>query len=216
MTEADWLACEDPPLMLEFLRSRASVRKLRLFASACCRYFFCDPHGGHVELEMSILEPIEWFADGLIGENDRRRAEQEAEDLDDYSFYALHKREALRALTADPFILQALYYQLEQFTESQGCYEGELTAVGSSYLRDVFRHPLRPVHLAARWQVWNQGNAVKLAQGIYDDRAFERLPMLADALQDAGCDNADILDHCRLPGEHVRGCWVIDLLLCKD
>ena len=51
---------------------------------------------------------------------------------------------------------------------------------------------------------------------IDDDRAFDRLPVLADALQDAGCDNADILTHCRSGGEHVRGCWVLDLLLGKS
>ncbi len=44
------------------------------------------------------------------------------------------------------------------------------------------------------------------------DRAFDRMPILADALQDAGCDNLNILNHCRQPGEHVRGCWVVDLL----
>jgi hypothetical protein len=57
--------------------------------------------------------------------------------------------------------------------------------------------------------------AVALARGIYEDRAFDRMPILADALQDAGCDNEDILDHCRGPEPHVRGCWVVDLLLGK-
>jgi hypothetical protein len=56
---------------------------------------------------------------------------------------------------------------------------------------------------------------VSLAQSIYDDRAIDRLPILADALEDAGCDNAEILNHCRQPGEHVRGCWPVDLLLDK-
>jgi hypothetical protein len=57
---------------------------------------------------------------------------------------------------------------------------------------------------------------VRLAQSIYDDRAFDRLPVLADALEEPGCTNAEILAHCRLPGEHVRGCWVVDLLLGKE
>ena len=56
---------------------------------------------------------------------------------------------------------------------------------------------------------------VKIAQGIYDERAFDRLPILADALEDAGCDNADILAHLRSPGPHVRGCWAVDLILGK-
>jgi hypothetical protein len=59
---------------------------------------------------------------------------------------------------------------------------------------------------------WNSSTVVSLAQSIYTDRTFDRLPILADALEDAGCTNQDILNHCRQPGEHVRGCWVVDLL----
>ena len=59
---------------------------------------------------------------------------------------------------------------------------------------------------------WLTSTVEQLAESIYADRAFDRLPILADALEDAGCTNADILNHCRQPGEHVRGCWVIDLL----
>jgi len=54
-----------------------------------------------------------------------------------------------------------------------------------------------------------------LAQAIYDDRAFDQLPILADALQEAGCTSREVLDHCRSPGPHVRGCWVVDLILGK-
>jgi len=74
----------------------------------------------------------------------------------------------------------------------------------------------RPLLLAPSWVAWNDGTVAKLAKGIYDDRAFDRLPVLADALEDAGCDNADIFTHLRGPGPHVRGCWVIDLLVEKE
>jgi hypothetical protein len=57
---------------------------------------------------------------------------------------------------------------------------------------------------------------VNLAQTIYDQRAFDQMSNLADALEDAGCTDAAILDHCRSPGPHVRGCWVVDLLLDKQ
>jgi hypothetical protein len=66
------------------------------------------------------------------------------------------------------------------------------------------------------WLRWNDGTVVKLAQSIYDERRFTDLPILADALEDAGCADADILAHCRGPGPHVRGCWVVDLLLGKS
>ncbi|MBL8796889.1 MAG: hypothetical protein JNM56_23510 [Planctomycetia bacterium] len=77
-------------------------------------------------------------------------------------------------------------------------------------LRDIFGNPFRPVTADPAWRT---STVVSLAQAIYDERAFDRLPILADALEDAGCDHADMLNHCRQPGDHVRGCWVVDLLL---
>jgi len=78
-------------------------------------------------------------------------------------------------------------------------------------------NPFRPApHIDPAWLAGNGGTVPKLARAIYDERAFDRLPVLADALEDAGCTDADILTHCRSGGEHVRGCWVVDLLLGKD
>jgi len=85
----------------------------------------------------------------------------------------------------------------------------------SDLLRDIIGNPFRPVTINPDWVAWNDGMVRKIAQPIYDERAFDRLPILADALEEAGCDNADILNHCRQTGEHVRGCWVVDLLLGK-
>jgi hypothetical protein len=82
------------------------------------------------------------------------------------------------------------------------------------------------IELALRWcrtrwrseidPSWLTTTVIALSQGIDNEQAFDRLPILADALQDAGCDNADILDHCRGPWPHVRGCWVVDLVLGKE
>ncbi len=83
-------------------------------------------------------------------------------------------------------------------------------------VRDVFGNPFRKVAVDPAWLGWKDGTMVKLAQGIYDDRAFDRLPVLADALEEAWCDNGSILAHCRQPGEHVRGCWALDLCLGKE
>lgn len=79
----------------------------------------------------------------------------------------------------------------------------------SSLFRCVMGNPFRPVSADPRWFT---STVVALAEGIYQERAFDRMPILADALEDAGCDHADVLTHCRQPGEHVRGCWVVDLL----
>jgi hypothetical protein len=83
-------------------------------------------------------------------------------------------------------------------------------------VRYLFGNPFRPVTIDPAWLTWNDGTVVKLAEAIYDERAFDRMPILADALEEASCTNADILAHCRQPGEHVRGCWVVDLLLGKE
>jgi hypothetical protein len=80
-------------------------------------------------------------------------------------------------------------------------------------LREVFGNPFRPVSISRSVLAWNDGTVVKLARAIYDERAFDRLPVLADALEEAGCDHADLPGHCRAPGPHVRGCWAVDLLL---
>jgi hypothetical protein len=83
----------------------------------------------------------------------------------------------------------------------------------ASALRDVFGNPFRPVTLDPAWRT---GTAVSLARTMYESRDFSAMPILADALQDAGCDSSDILNHCRdTNAPHVRGCWVVDLLLGK-
>jgi hypothetical protein len=89
---------------------------------------------------------------------------------------------------------------------------GEQAAL-ATLIRDIFGNPFRPVAFDPRWRT---DDAVGLARGIYEDRAFDRLPLLADALMDAGCDSDDILSHCRGEGPHVRGCWIVDLVLGKE
>ena len=80
--------------------------------------------------------------------------------------------------------------------------------------RDIFGNPFRPVAIEPEWRT---STAVALAKGMYDSRDFSVMPILADALQDAGCDNEEVLNHCRdAAGVHVRGCWVVDLVLGKS
>ena len=81
-------------------------------------------------------------------------------------------------------------------------------------LRDIFGNPFRKVKCNKKWLT---SDVTALAKGIYAERAFDRMPILADALQDAGCNNDDILNHCRDAScDHVRGCWVVDLVLGKS
>jgi hypothetical protein len=83
----------------------------------------------------------------------------------------------------------------------------------STVLRCIFGNPFRP---ASRTDAWQTANVVAIARAIYHEGSFDRLPILADALEEAGCTDADLLAHCRGPDPHVRGCWVVDLLLGKE
>jgi hypothetical protein len=93
---------------------------------------------------------------------------------------------------------------------------GDARARQAQFLRCICGNPFRPFPLNPAWLTGQGGTIPKLAQAIYDERAFDRLPILADALEDAGCNNADILTHCRGPGPHIRGCWLLDLILGKE
>jgi hypothetical protein len=83
-------------------------------------------------------------------------------------------------------------------------------------MRCIFGNPFRPATLNPAWLTWHDGLLISMAQQMYDSRDFTDMSILADALEEAGCTNQDILDHCRSGGEHVRGCWVVDLVLGKS
>ena len=86
-------------------------------------------------------------------------------------------------------------------------------AVAVALIDDILGHPLRSSRFDPAWRT---AAAVAIASAMYETRDFSPAPILADALEDAGCDNADALAHCRGSGPHVRGCWVVDLVLCRE
>nr|AIA11533.1 Unknown Function [uncultured bacterium] len=90
-----------------------------------------------------------------------------------------------------------------------------LHAEQAKFLRCIYGNPFRPVKADPLWLTWNDSTIPQLARTIYEERDFDLLPILADALEDAGCTDAEMLAHCRGPRPHVRGCWVVDLLLGK-
>jgi hypothetical protein len=85
--------------------------------------------------------------------------------------------------------------------------------VQAALLRDIIGNPFRPAALDSAWLTWHGGLVVSMAQRMHDTRDFSDMPVLADALEEAGCQDQDILGHCRSGREHVKGCWLIDLLL---
>jgi hypothetical protein len=89
--------------------------------------------------------------------------------------------------------------------------------VQAGLIRDVYGPlPFRTVAIDDTWLTWNNGTVPAIARRIYDERAFHDMPLLGDALEDAGCNNQEMLDHCRKPGVHVKGCWVVDLALGRQ
>ena len=100
----------------------------------------------------------------------------------------------------------------KEFRRENGLARAAKLAGAIKCIHDVLGNPFQHLSLKPSWLAWNDSAIPKMAQAIYDARAFDRLPQLADALEAAGCTDAAILSHCRTPGEHVRGCWVVDLL----
>jgi hypothetical protein len=85
----------------------------------------------------------------------------------------------------------------------------------AALLHDLVGDPFTSLTVDPAWLAWNSGFVPQLAQTIYEERRFREMPILADALEDAGCTDEAILSHCRSSGPHVRGCWVVDAILGK-
>jgi hypothetical protein len=222
MTESEWVACTDPQKMLEFLRGKASERKLRLFACSCCDRLeeLCYMENE----ELLAIEIAELYADGRATHEDPASARNKVWTSGGNTLSEENRSYAMDCVTAVPLsevnsVANCIIEQLENhhhWTEAELEAEQEAERVlQCEILRDFFGNPFRPVAIAPSWLTWNDGTVPRLAQAIYDERAFDRLPILADALEEAGCDNAEVLNHLRGPGQHVRGCWVVDLCMNK-
>lgn len=203
MTETEWLACTDPRLMLEFLRGKATERKLRLTLCGWSRLNW----KWLPEQSRSAVELAELYAEGLAGEADREAADVKLW-LEMQERHTNFPHWLARLTLVQNLDLWATTHESASLNPRGR--DGQV-----SVMKDLFK-PFRPVTPDSAWLAWNGGTVPKLAQAIYDDSAYDRLPILADALEEAGCDNAAILGHLRGPGPHVRGCWAIDLLLGKQ
>ena len=228
MTEAEWLSCEDPAAMLNFLRGRVSDRRLRLFICGCCRHM---PDAYVSEEEIESIEYGERYADGevtldyLNSYRANRPARFHTNGLNWYT-------SAIKRLTLcrKKMLLQSALNSVSTTAHARvaavfGDYQHEkkearrvATLIERRFVAgivcDVFRNLIRPTALDP---VWRTDTVLSLAQGMYESRDFSAMPILADALQDAGCENEDVLNHCRdEKAVHVRGCWVVDLVLGKE
>jgi hypothetical protein len=219
MNEVTWLSGTYPMGMVRHLGEAASERKLSLLAAACFRriwHLLPGPKSRHT------VEVLERYADGGASSEElatARKACREDVGLVHNPEGNKHPSEIGIAAVSRDNILDML---MDAADATAWVKVGTPEATSEpeereqcSLVREIFGNPFRPRSVDPSCLGWNAGTVVKVAHAIYDDRTFDRLPILADALEEAGCDNADILTHLRRPGPHVRGCWAVDLILGK-
>jgi hypothetical protein len=226
MTEAKWLKSMAPQPLCVYLRGKATDRKLRLFAVACCRQNW---HPFPDERCREAVDIAERFAEGTAGPAELRAARLYVRtSRDAYHQYHLDNPAAFltwaAACDVEDIVDEAASWCAEKachYAFVPPLFAPDLDRVRrlslqetSDLLRDIFGNPFRPVSFLPSWRT---DTAVALARQMYESRDFGAMPILADALQDAMCDNEDILSHCRdVKQSHVRGCWVVDLVLGKE
>jgi hypothetical protein len=237
MTEHDWLSCTTPEPMLAFLQGKVSDRKLRLFACCCVRraWHWLD------EASRAAVEVAERYADGQASAAELAAAYTGAREATDgytgapgrVAHVELVRSAATHSATADTNaaavargISDAFGYAAGRKAEraagpyaSPAAYRaahGAEAAAQAALLRCAAGNPFRPAAVDPAWLAWDFGAVLGLARRASRDAAFEKLPDLADALAAAGCENTEMINHCRGDGPHVRGCWVVDLLLGRE
>jgi hypothetical protein len=238
MTEDEWLNEPDFAQLVRFIDNRLSDRKRRLLAVAFCR--LVGNLFDHPDL-LTAVETAERYADGAATaaelEAGRQRcrviAVQENQAWSEVGENAWLRSESawaasLAATATPPVSVEALsdrtvpvgiQFRIEGGINSVNdpivwnTLMGDHVRSHRALVWDVAGNPFAPVEFRAEWRT---GTAVALAAQMYESGDFSAMPILADALQDAGCDNDDVLNHCRNPGTHARGCWVVDLILGKS
>ncbi len=239
MTESEWLVSSDVTAMLRFVTENPdhqdmtccrSPRKLRLFACACCRAvwdgvpcgrcqaigFFAPPHEGSPTCpdchgtgrtggltdhrSRRAVEVAERYADGLAWPGELTEANQDAEGPPD------------PAARAAFWVSSINGGWITYFLNSMGHGPVLPSAAQTALLREVCGNPFKPLTPPP----WIPPDALATAAAVYERRAWDALPILADMLEDSGITDLALLAHLRGPGPHVRGCWAVDLLLGKE
>ena len=225
MTEQEWLACDDVDQLIDHHKETVSDRKWRLFACGCCRENWNWMTDRRSRQGVTVAEKL---ADKLIPDREADLArEGTAEAWTTVWGDGWHVYQTARA--AHFSLSSNLDHVLLAPSETHNAWlnavrdgivrhpmedvESQVKARQTSLLRDIVGNPFRPTTVEASWST---PTVVSFARVIYEQRTFEELPILADALEEAGCQNQEILQHCRSGELHVRGCWVLDLLLGKE
>src|SRR5262245_36558900 len=221
MEEDEWLHSWDVRKLYDHIVHSLSDRKLRLFACASCRRYWAWITR---ERAREALVVAERYADEQATERELSNARSKA-------FQALADAGGITPTSGNPqfynnlgtrLLLTAVAHTTESYrsilrfnTESLLGFSPDHLEL-AAMLRDVAGNPWQPPVIDTIWLAWNDSSIPRMADLIYAERAFDRFPILGDALEEAGCDNPVILDHCRKFGEHARGCWLLDALLGRS
>lgn len=211
MTEQEWLTCVHPLDLLSHLKeeTRMSERKSRLFAVACCRLIWERMKKASSRQAVEIAEK---YADGLATAEELTAAREAAMPKTQRVQYEVEA--AFCSCRQETFGMGIAFVAIQTAIHAANMYRRENKEEQHVHLlRDIFGNPFRPVAFDPSWRT---PTVTVLAQVIYDERRWGDMPILADALEEAGCDHADMLGHCRGGGVHMRGCWVVDAVLGKE
>ncbi len=202
--------------LMKALGEAASARKLRLFAVALCHRIAEGMFCGET---LHALMIAEMMAEGSIAEV---KVDGTRDQMDEFLSDEIGRNSWKPPEYLASAVLSCMnsncsemvrYVISTTWATSQPARDRVWANATEMRLRDIFGNPFRLVSFSPGWRT---SNVVSLAQSMYDSRDFAPMPLLADALQDAGCEHEDILAHCRdANGAHVRGCWVVDLVLEK-
>jgi hypothetical protein len=247
VTEAEWLSETDPQGLLPFVRGTTTDRKLRLTAVASCRKVW---HLMADDRSRTAVEIAELLAEGAANEHQRAEAEAAALEAARAAFarweadtgadappsgvlywaaaaavhaLAVSKQDLVDAVSDAGMSLT--WSENEEMVAGPDHWAGfDLTGPWVGLVRDIIANPFQPAPVInPAWLAWSDGQARKLAESVYMERALPEgtlnsagLALVADALEDAGCTDAELLGHLRGPGPHVRGCSALDRLLGKE
>jgi hypothetical protein len=241
MDEEHWLTCTDPTPMLEFLgdvaespmfefaQSQVGSRKMRLFACACCRRL-----GPLLSIPRSrrAVEVAERYADrqasavALVGAalSTLFHRPHTPDHIPGAAASLVAFTRALPERHATGCAWHAAEAVADASPDASESMRRAERAAQAALVRDIFGNPFRtPPGIDPAWLIFNNGTVKRLAEAAYQERLLPqgtldpgRLAVLADALEEAGCADADLLGHLRGPGPHVLGCWCVDLLLGKS
>ncbi len=226
-TENEWCTGHNSIAMTARVQGLLGERKLRLIAVACCRQFAAtaSPDWGQEGLRAAEL-----FADGLLTAEDfalaRQRileatawagdwADETSEENAARAIRALLRPKAGIALREVIDALERCAHLAGDDTEGRLVRSLQELKRQAGVLREIVGNPFSPAWIAPEWKAWHGECLVRLAAEIYETRTFEDIPILGDMLEDAGCTDSKLLDHCRTPQPHVLGCWLLDGILDK-